>query len=672
MTSIEDGVFYDCSSLTSATISNAVTSIGDQAFYDCSRLTSVSIPNALTNIGFRAFYNCSDLTSITVPKSVTSIGDDAFHNCSGLTSIIVERGNTVYDSRNNCNAIIVTAINKLIKGCENTVIPKSVTSIGDHAFLRCSGLTFVTIPNSVISIGNYAFMHCSGLTSFIIPNSVTSIGISAFNGCSGLTSIVTPQNVTNIRSGVFADCISLTSIVVESGNTVYDSRNNCNAIIHTSANRLIAGCKNTIVPNSVTSIGDYAFYRCNGLTSITIPNSVTCIEESAFRLCTKLTDVYCLASKTPQTGTDVFKDSYIEYATLHVPKSSVNLYKMAEPWNNFKEIVAIESPKHKLTYILDGEIYKTYQIEEGENIPQEASLTKEGFIFSGWSWIPSVMPAEDVTITGSFTANKYKLTYMLDGEEYKSEEVEYGSAITPLVTPEKDTYLFTGWTDIPETMPSHDVVVTGTYKRYFDMGHVVKVINFILNENAAAEDVTLFDLNKDIELSIGDIVLMMRYVLNSMSRAASTRATVGGTLPNIAQYTAAQFVLQTPLDVKEQDIHLVKDIAQTHQMMCKEIEPGVFAVGIYSMTNSLFMPENGAIFEVDTEDSSVSISNVLLAKPSGETKRFDELPVLTPVTAVEKENDIRSLYDLKGQKRNQGKSLQKGIYIMNGKKRMVK
>ena len=137
----------------------------------------------VTSIDIYAFINCSGLTSITIPNSVTSIGDGAFSNCRGLTSIAVASGNTKFDSRNNCNAIIETATNTLITGCQNTIIPEGVISIGSYAFDGCSGLTPITIPSSVTSIGDFAFSGCSGLTSITIPNSVTSIGRGAFKGC---------------------------------------------------------------------------------------------------------------------------------------------------------------------------------------------------------------------------------------------------------------------------------------------------------------------------------------------------------------------------------------------------------------------------------------------------------------------------------------------------------
>ncbi len=135
----------------------SVTSIGNDAFFECTGLTSVTIPSSVTSIEERAFYRCTGLTSVVIGNSVTSIGDYAFSGCSGLTRISVESGNTIYDSRNNCNAIIETATNKLMAGCQNTIIPNSVTSIGSLAFDGCTGLTNITIPNSVTSIDYGAF-----------------------------------------------------------------------------------------------------------------------------------------------------------------------------------------------------------------------------------------------------------------------------------------------------------------------------------------------------------------------------------------------------------------------------------------------------------------------------------------------------------------------------------
>ena len=361
--------FWSCK-LTSVTIPKSMTTIGTCAFANCFDLTKVTIPNSVTTIEGQAFSGCSSLTNVIIPSSVTKIENLAFLDCSGLKSINVEEGNTVYDSRNNCNAIIETSTNTLIEGCAtttipngiqtiglqafsgrssltNVIIPSSVTSIQAAAFSGCSSLTNIIIPNSVTTIGANILNNCaslksikveegntvydsrnncnaiietstntliagcatttipngvtsireqafyghSSLTSITIPNSVTTIGRHAFSKCSSLTNVIIPSSVTKIENLAFLDCDSLKSINVEEGNAVYDSRNNCNAIIETSTNTLIAGCATTIIPNDVTSIKDYAFYSCGSLTSITIPNSVTKIGDCAFEYCASLTEV---------------------------------------------------------------------------------------------------------------------------------------------------------------------------------------------------------------------------------------------------------------------------------------------------------------------------------------------------------------------------------------------
>ena len=185
----------------------------------------------------------------------------------------------------------------------------TVTSIGNDAFYRCSGLTSVTIPNSVKSIGELAFSRCSSLTSITIPNSVTSIGSSAFAYCSSLTSVTIPNSVKSIKAYTFYDCSGLTSVTI---------------------------------PNSVKSIGELAFYNCSGLTSVAIPDSVTSIGGWAFELCENIENVYCYAEEVPSTDVDAFYNSDIEKATLHVPASAIEAYKTTEPWSSFGTIKAIE------------------------------------------------------------------------------------------------------------------------------------------------------------------------------------------------------------------------------------------------------------------------------------------------------------------------------------------
>lgn len=268
VTKIESYAFKDCIGLNSIVIPNSVTEIEPFAFDGCTGLMSINIPDSVTTIGEYAFRDCSSLTSINIPNSVTSIGWGAFRCCSGLTCIFVAKGNKTYDSRNNCNAIIETKTNKLIAGCKNTTIPDSITKIERSAFRGCT-LTAIKIPSSVIEIG----------------------------------------------LGAFSCCYELANIHVHKDNTIYDSRNDCNAIIETKTNKLIAGCVNTNIPYSVTEIEGFAFEGCNGLTSISIPDNVTRIGDNAFSHCNNLTIVVFNAKKCTYMGTDTYFYDYPTYPT---------------------------------------------------------------------------------------------------------------------------------------------------------------------------------------------------------------------------------------------------------------------------------------------------------------------------------------------------------------------
>lgn len=285
-----------------------VTSLDDNCFADCSSLISVSIPSSVTSLGIGCFMWCSSLTSITIPSSVTSLGAGCFWDCSSLTSV---------------------------------TIPSSVTSLKDNCFADCSSLASITIPSSITSLDEGCFYGCSSLTSITIPSSVTSIG----RGC-------------------FADCSSLASIRVEANNPAYDSRENCHAIIETSTNTMIAGCRNTIIPSSVTSLGNFCFQGCSSLTSITIPScvthlgtgcfegcssltsinipsSVTDMENQCFDACSSLKTVIC-EMPTPIEGIFFYKTP-IDQAVLYVPKSSFSSYQSSKTWNEFRTILPIAS-----------------------------------------------------------------------------------------------------------------------------------------------------------------------------------------------------------------------------------------------------------------------------------------------------------------------------------------
>ena len=359
----EEGV-EDNPDLKIVKIPGSVRDIGDCAFCQCIELKEIVIPEGVTRIGDSSFFGCSNIKRIYIPSTVTLIEETAFGSCGSLIEIVVSEDNPVYDSRNNCNAIIETASNTLICGCGGTVIPDTVTSIRSRAFYGAESLSAIKVPSSVTEIGEAAFELCDNLINVELPDSITCIKNSTFSFCESLTKIRIPDYVTTIEESsfyacrslmtvdfgkavdrinfgafrkcsslveirfpdslttiensvfegctslteiylpaslvdiarnilskesdipcVFLDCSKISKITVAEGNPMYDSRSNCNAVIETATNKLLFGCRNTIIPEDVIIIGNYAFFGSKDLTELHIPASVTKIGENVFGEC---------------------------------------------------------------------------------------------------------------------------------------------------------------------------------------------------------------------------------------------------------------------------------------------------------------------------------------------------------------------------------------------------
>lgn len=470
--------FHNCSSLTDITLPESVTSIGYWAFYDCNLLADISLPESVMSIGHHAFRGCS-CVSFTIPKSVTSIGEAAFAHCNSLNSLVVEEGNTTYDSRNGCNAVIETSSNTLVAACSATVIPEDVTSIGEAAFEGCSSITHITLPERV------------------------------------------------------------------------------------------------------TSIGDWAFAYCRNLTDITLPKSVTSIGQYAFRECDMLTNVYCHANNMPEINEYAFLNTNIQNATLYVPENLKEDYGATAPW-------------------------------------------------SGFGAIKGLYTLGDVNNDGHIAVND-----------------------------------------------------------------VVLMINAVLGVPAENFIYEAADMNGDGEIMVNDVVTVINVVLGVQQSAASnvrrtevhetitmnhTESGLGISLSNAANYTAMQYDIQLSEGVEVSDIRFAG--RSNHKVNLRRINKNTVRVLVVSLTNETFsgnellnvMIDSAQETEINIVNASVSTRHGMISKIQKATAKIGG-----SATAIHHLKDGMAkadVYDLNGKQLRKGATstagLQKGIYIINGKKMTVK
>ena len=313
----------------------SVTSIHSEAFSFCSALTSVSIPSSITWIKYSAFIFCRNLTSVYISDIAAWCSIDFTNYASNPLA---------YGAELYLNGQVI----------KDLTIPDNVTKIGAYAFSGCSSLTSVTIPGGVTSIGGSAFLGCSSLTSVTIPSGVKTIETGTFRNCTSLTSVTIPSSVKTIESDAFLNCSSLTSVTIPGSVTSIEGYAFC----------LCSSLTSVTIPSGVTMIERNTFDCCSSLTSVTIGSSVRYIYSKAFASCPELTDVFCLAENVPSAESDAFQDTHIEYATLHVPDSSIDAYKREEPWKNFKDIVSLDVQSiRNLQYASPADCIDIYSID---------------------------------------------------------------------------------------------------------------------------------------------------------------------------------------------------------------------------------------------------------------------------------------------------------------------
>ena len=730
---IAGGAFRGCDGLTSIEIPNSVTSIGMDAFYYCSGLTSIEIPNSVTSIGRYAFYHCSGLTSIEIPNSVTSIGSYAFSSCLGLTSVTI--GN-------------------------------SVTSIGDEVFSGCWGLTSITIPNSVTSIGDYAFAACYNLTSIEIPNSVTSIGDEAFIGCWGFKTVINYSNLTfekgssgngyiayyadnvinapggemtgdfcfftadgkNYLAGYIGDDTEITLPASYKGesyeiaanafkqNSSITNVNFTNGVTCIGENAF-SGCtalEKIELPNSVTSIGNFAFYSCYGLRKVVVPENITYIGESAFENCTALAEIrsFIPAKRLFVPGDYAFEGVDKDACILYVPQDAKKAYATTAGWRDFANIID-GGNMFAVTYIIDGEVYATDSIAYGDEVVLIDEPVREGHTFSGWSEAPTTMPAEDVTVYGSFTINYYAVTYIVDGEVYLTDSIVYGGEIVLINEPAKEYYTFSGWSEIPATMPAEDVTVYGSFiaNSYFLTSIVDgEIERYNLEENKDVDDFAYYRTLPDakwnslyvpFDINVEDLAndYDVAYINCVHSYDRDKNGEIDEMEMEVILVLDGVLKANYPYLIRAKDEYVL-DIALCleNTTLCAAEENGVTCssvftrfdvvgnyttqpvqetAGCYEVRDGMWQALNpGAelqpfrhylyITNIDGSPLKENVVRSMSIRVDGEMEDDDETTGIDELQSA----DNKGSYDLQGRKIND--ITEKGIYIVNGKKVLVK
>ena len=698
----------------------AVTEMDDE-FEDNTDIVSFNELEYFTGLTelHHTFDGCENLESVVIPKNIDFLGSShPFGWCYKLKNIRVADGNTTYDSRDNCNAIIETETNKLVKGGVNTVIPQTVTVIGEDAFELVADLTSITLPSSIETIKSSAF------------------------GFTPLTSIHIPASVTSIHNYAFQGTTELQSMTVDDANMVYDSRDNCNAIIEKASATLISGCANTIIPNtvkhigdnafcnheelstmaipaSVESIGGNAFFRCQALTEICIPASVQSIGSCAFEDCSNLTEVTVMWTTPISITNDIFSNR--ANATLYVPQDCVDAYKEADYWKEFKTImeqgtVLTESDR---IYAEDASIFigntadidimlanehtfTAFQFDltlpEGISIAQDANgnyLVEKGTRFAD-----DDQQVEMEKLSG----NVYRfLSYSLNSAAINSNN---GALLT--VTLQASDQLTVGSYEAtiskvalstPDAirMKPSDSSFTITASELqkgdangdgeIDVTDIVSIVNCIMGNPSSLFSMEAADLNGDGEVDIFDIMLTVRLVMNDSNAANMARAATGVmeeplwlttadgevalTIDNADRFTAFQFDLEVDAGTLLTDVRLAGNNANHSLQMARTGENSYRVLG-FAPDNSTLDGSAGAFAVLTLSGGgSVAVSHVLFSTPQEEKVHFSGCQtVVTGISAIAA-GQHKEVFDLSGRKLEAG-HLPKGVYIINSKKIVIK
>ncbi|MCQ2287727.1 MAG: leucine-rich repeat protein [Muribaculaceae bacterium] len=726
--SIPSYLAYQQSKISSLTIPNSVTTVGYYAFYGCSGLTgSLVIPNSVTSIEKSAFYGCSGFKgSLIIPYSVTNIGATAFYGCSGFDKSLLLASS------------VSTIGSSAFEGCSgftgSLVIPESVTNIHSSTFAGCSGFTgSLVLPASVTNISDNAFDRCSGFTGTLeLPNTVTSMGFAVFRGCSGFTGTLTiPASVNSIGGSAFERCAGLTGIVVEQGNKTYDSRNKCNAIIQTSTNLLVQGCKNTVIPNSVNAIGNYAFSGCTGLKSINIPNSLSTVGSFVFTGCSDLESVVSLNNSPAQASPNSFDGIS---ARLIVSNGCARVYRNTTGWDHFATIDEIVFMADDVNGYGSDTITVPVVMKNGSldvtGFQCDLKLDNHFSVVTDADGYYDIMLSERATRKHTLDMERQAdgslrlLCYSTDSRAFSGEDgaLFYVKVRVSDNVPAGDYALGINNIELATTSgasilcPDQSSTISvkearpgdSNLDRRVSVGDVITTSAYILGRNPNPFCFSGADVNSDGNVSVADVVLTSNIILekynpeaNGPVRAARVMSndamqctvietrpdgthTVAIALDNTTSYTAFQADLTLPEGVEVLDARLSDRAGRYHRLGMNQVDGNTVRLLAYASDNSEFAGNSGNLLYIDVKGAGeIGLGDILMCEADGCEHEVDEVVFGIDVNGI---NDITvvnggpvNVYNTAGQliRRNvtpatATQGLPAGLYLVGNKKVAVK
>ena len=525
------------------------------------------------------------------------------------------------------------------------VIPDSIEKDGVYYIVTSIKGQRGGSVNILELIGEYeyngAFYGCSALKTITIPQSINTIGRYAFLGCSSLEGIY------------ISDLSSWCNISFESEGSAVPEQLNPLLIAH---NLYLNGnlITDLVIPDDILELKVEAFAGIN-VKSVKFHKKFNTLGQYSFYRCRNIEDIYVYSSRLNGTTAFCDKNEEGDYSStcndinLHIRERYKDYYENNDYWKSFKKIEYISGIDYNLTYNIDNTKYKSFVMEVGETIVPEPAPTKEGYTFSGWSEIPETMPGHDLTITGSFSPNTYKLIYMVDGITYKEIDVKYDEDIILESYPVKKGMTFSGWSSIPEKMPAKDVTVTGSFswskitnnKIIYQVTDTINNCAAVIGNEEASGRVTIAsDLEFDYNYKVTSIADRAFFGCKDI-----TSIVIPATITNIGERAFAKIDKLTDVTITAEDVPTTDRTA---------------------FENSY----------IDYVTLHVPAGSVEKYKAAGPWKNFKEIVPIeggqTKIVSIHSVDKQKASYNLNGIKISETNKISKGIFIRGGKKYYIR